>query len=389
MFDAPKYFHVGADETMQLGACPTCKAHVAEHGIADLYRGHMDRIIEIVHAQGSRPLLWADMFLSHPESLQGLSQDILLCDWAYERDNDATEVFLFEHGKFSVESAPDSAINAFGDRLYRAGSNRSQLNPWVAAEHLAAAGFDLLLCPASSHHGDPVYVARTKMHMRNIGDTLHCAERLNVRGTILTSWTWHLFSWELQRHLIAYYREVANGSQRSHDAFLNAYGQERLGMTAVSFSQICDRLEHPCPLLDVNQLGFFKGCIHRKSDPVGDLILGLKQDGKLKAMCEQAKEASRAFEHAQHLLRTVEVQSEELAAWQLAAESMAARAHSAHYLLQRALAESVTEDAQALVACEEALRARQLSEFLKNVLPHRAEEMVSCQFDRVIQALRS
>ncbi len=392
VFGSPQFFHVGADETMQLGACPECSRHAAAHGIAGLYRGHMDRVVELIIARGARPLLWADMFLSHPESLAGLSRDVLLCDWAYERNDNATQVYLFGHGKFPVEGAPQSAIAAFGDRLFRPDTDRGQLNPWVAADHLSAEGFDLLLCPASSHAGDAVFAPRTELHLRNIGDTVRYAEKIDAEGTILTSWTWHIFPWDLQRPLFVFYGKVGAGNSPDHNEFLDQYGRDRLALKNESFAQICRLLETPCPLTDVNQLGFYKGCINRRAGGLRDFLTGCQRADQLSPMIEQATVAEAAYLDAKAILDEAagdqRDSNPEFAAWQLAADCLAVRSRSARNLLMRQ-ARLAKSDETRLVEMERQLRARSLTALRQTVFPGRAEQMVSCQFDDVIEALEN
>jgi hypothetical protein len=393
VFDAPKYFHVGADETMQLGVCPDCRDYAAQHGVAGLYRKHMDPIIAMVRAKGARPLLWADMFLSHPESLSGLSHELILCDWGYERTDQASEVFLFEHGQFSADSAPASAVGAFGRHLYREGREPSQLNPWVAADYLQEQGFDLLLCPASSHAGDATYAPRMGLHLSNIGDTVAYASKLQARGTILTSWTWHLFPLTLQRGMMLYYIQAANTTRVDSADFLNAYGFSRLSLPRDAFADICALLETPCPLTDARQLGFFKGCLYRSVEKLEGFLADWQREGVLERMRDQAKLAEYAYRQASvRLAAVIGRPHTELAAWQLAARGLWVRAQSARCLLERNMdaggGPAAPPDVSSLIRQERALRAEFLQAYLSDVLPHRAAEMVACQFDTIIEALQ-
>lgn len=393
IFGSPRLFHVGADETWQLGVCPQCANHAKANGIGDLFRIHMDRVIEMVVARGARPLLWADMFLSHPETLPGLSQEAILCDWAYERDDHSTEVYLFDHGKFPVERAAASAIEAFGDRLYRPGTDRTQLNPWVAADHLAAQGFDLILCPASSHAGDAVFAPRTDLHLRNIGDTVHYADQIGALGTILTSWTWSLFPWELQRPLMVYYIAAAEAKKPDRDEFLNAYGSSRLSLPADTFARVCRLLETPCPLTDVDQLFFYKGGINRRPNALTDFLAERRENGQASRLLDEATAAETVYEEA---IASITVSTNpqnkahpEWKAWRLAADCLFVRARSARHLFSDPTTPNdYSRPALELAANESRQRQLCLNAFLANVLPHRAEEMVSCQFDDVVRALK-
>lgn len=88
------YFHVGGDETRELGACPRCAAEMARIGKGGVYLGHMSKICTWVKAQGKRPLVWDDMFQTHPATLDHLDRNISLMYWDYETVQEKNPVLI-------------------------------------------------------------------------------------------------------------------------------------------------------------------------------------------------------------------------------------------------------------------------------------------------------
>jgi len=82
--------HIGGDETQHLGACPQCKARVAEYekkigvdGKAKLFGEHFAPLIEKVIDAGRRPGIWGDMLHAHPDAMSALHKATLVFDWQY------------------------------------------------------------------------------------------------------------------------------------------------------------------------------------------------------------------------------------------------------------------------------------------------------------------
>jgi len=81
------HFHLGGDEAWSMGSCPQCRAFVAEHGKASLYREHMTPLLEALGRRGIRPILWDDMMRDWPkEELQRIAPYSDLMAWSYAPD---------------------------------------------------------------------------------------------------------------------------------------------------------------------------------------------------------------------------------------------------------------------------------------------------------------
>ena len=83
VFQPREFFHVGGDETWSLGRSRKCAPVVEKIGVGGLYLKHMLPIIEHVHGRGLRPIIWADIVLSHPEVIRDIPTYVVLMDWDY------------------------------------------------------------------------------------------------------------------------------------------------------------------------------------------------------------------------------------------------------------------------------------------------------------------
>lgn len=86
-FPGHRYFHIGADETGNLGECPRC----SPHSKASSYIHRVQQCIDVVLAAGRQPILWEDILrnlhgnLSEGEldSTWALGKEAVLMYWAY------------------------------------------------------------------------------------------------------------------------------------------------------------------------------------------------------------------------------------------------------------------------------------------------------------------
>jgi hexosaminidase len=77
--------NIGCDETFDVGSGRSRDA-VAARGRAAIYTDFVKSVASIVRRSGKRPMLWADIALSHPESLGDIPDDMIGLAWGYEPD---------------------------------------------------------------------------------------------------------------------------------------------------------------------------------------------------------------------------------------------------------------------------------------------------------------
>jgi len=189
------YFHLGGDETWNLGQSPKCQPIVAEIGTGGLYLRHMLPIIEHVIARGLRPILWADIALSHPEIIDRFPREVAWMDWDYWTAGerwDSLHVWetarRFTWPELASADAPGFsrylAPYAVDEQTRRDGTFPAF--PYTAA--LRGMGFDVITAPATRSWGDAMGIPLNSVHLPNCFFATLTGRNAG-NGACVTSWT--------------------------------------------------------------------------------------------------------------------------------------------------------------------------------------------------------
>ena len=203
------YFHIGADETYLLGSCAQC----SKVNKSRLFVDYIKAMCEVVKEMGKKPIIWADIILMHPESVQELPKDLIYVDWNYGWEPD-------RFGKL--------------DNLLKLG-----VKMWGAASLRSAP--------------DNTYLTQWMKHFNNLVTFLPFARAHGYEGMIETSWStsgtygfhydngWEIISTQPIRQvypmsgfqlLIDAYCKAVNSSEAIHaETFIKEYAQQRYGLS--------------------------------------------------------------------------------------------------------------------------------------------------------------
>jgi len=100
-----KYFHIGGDETRQLGECPLCKEKAENGGKYNLYFDYVKKVCEYVVSKGKIPIIWDDIMARYlPEFIEKLPKSTILLYWLYRNTSDTSSSFTASHGFLLSES---------------------------------------------------------------------------------------------------------------------------------------------------------------------------------------------------------------------------------------------------------------------------------------------
>lgn len=144
-----QYFHIGADETFLLGSCEECQKIVATEGKSRLFVDYINEMVELVLEMGKTPVIWADIILKYPESVDQLSKELVFIDWNYGWD-----------------------VNRFGD-----------------LQHLFDAGVTMWGASALRSGPDNMYLTQWMKHFNNLKDFIPHSRKSGYQGLINTSWS--------------------------------------------------------------------------------------------------------------------------------------------------------------------------------------------------------
>ena len=340
LFGEIKYFHVGADEACFLGICEICRDYVRNNSLSELYIGYVNKVCEPLLVAGIRPVIWADMLLTYPEALAKLSRNIWIFDWMYDLRNSNPSVFIWGTGNCKQPDIPASALERFGEYLYPAGMEPGkEPNVFYSADYLAAAGFNVLTCPASSSFGDNVFSLRNWYHLANVKDSFRKGAQPHLRGSVLTSWSVHQFPWEQQLACIelpAYMKKHPDACIRE---FADDFAAKHFGLEGDEFLTACSLLSDKCLFSHTSSLGFGKPCLpvpedHVKSvvSPMSGSEIKTELDNCRKRLAEYEEGFNKFCELRKCAVRGVEL----LDIWCLHAEAIVLHAKSAILILENA-----------------------------------------------------
>ncbi|MGB8510387.1 MAG: family 20 glycosylhydrolase, partial [Pyrinomonadaceae bacterium] len=77
-----KFFHIGADETFELGAGRS-RDEVKAKGVGAVYFEHLRRVREMLQPYRRRLMFWGDIALNHPDLIGSVPKDLIVMNWAY------------------------------------------------------------------------------------------------------------------------------------------------------------------------------------------------------------------------------------------------------------------------------------------------------------------
>ncbi len=395
LFGDVKYFHMGADEAYTLGECPRCRAYAAAHSLSALYIDHINAVSQPLIARGIRPIIWGDMLLHHPEALDRLSRKIVIHDWLYDRFYGFGKVMIWGPGEMAKDELDAATLKRFGPYLYPLGDEPGRdPDPFYTADYLAANGFDVVVCPSSSCYGDSVFAPRTYFHMRNTNDSFRKGLSGRLGGAVLTSWTVHLFPWELQRTSIELPRFIATHRDGDLEAFEKAYVREHFGVADPGFFAAAGKLATRGLFNYAADLGFFKDARPAPREYVERRVEEIAKAGELGKELEACERRLAEYRDGLALFgaygKVAKTGHAELKAWDLAARNLINRAEASRILLKLRMHGAGPEaaaEAKRVLEGLRTLRKETAAAIATEVKPSRTREMVQWMYDSMESAL--
>lgn len=76
------FFHIGADETFELGEGQS-RAAARTRGVGAIYFEHLNRVRAVLQPYNRRLMFWGDIALHHPDLIGNIPKDMIVMNWQY------------------------------------------------------------------------------------------------------------------------------------------------------------------------------------------------------------------------------------------------------------------------------------------------------------------
>jgi hexosaminidase len=92
-----QFFHIGADETFELGQGQSREA-ARERGVGAVYFEHLNRVRELLKPYNRKLIFWGDIALNHPNLINSIPKDLIVANWDYSpRDHYGPRIDPFKN----------------------------------------------------------------------------------------------------------------------------------------------------------------------------------------------------------------------------------------------------------------------------------------------------
>lgn len=92
-----QFFHIGADETFELGQGQSREA-ARTRGVGAVYFEHLNRVRELLKPYNRKLIFWGDIALNHPDLIGNIPKDLIVANWDYTpRESFAARIDPFKN----------------------------------------------------------------------------------------------------------------------------------------------------------------------------------------------------------------------------------------------------------------------------------------------------
>ena len=333
LFKASKYIHLGCDEVWHLGDdCPACQQVIAEGGKEKLLAEHINFLNGIVNQAGKTAMIWADMLLIHPQGVELLNKNIVMVDWRYELRCDWNKLWMWNErgGRLIDESdITEDMRRNFGQYLYKDG----KLNIFYTTDFLLDKGFKVITAGASSCYPDNFFLGKAVNHICNACSMM--SKSADTLGYLHTSWTVHLFGYELQP-AIEMVRNTADFA-----GVMDEYCRKHFNIPGQRFFELCSMLESRVLFSATGTTGHGKDIKDPPAGVIAENLRNYDQRNVLRDELQKTRQLAGVFAEAlaglRQLRSSVSSELELFDRYILSAEALVNRAEfgiwsASHYL---------------------------------------------------------
>ena len=233
-----RYVHIGGDEARLSESCTRC-GDVPKY---QLLTSHYEKCCDYMLDCGKRPIMWCDMLLAHPETLDTLRGKVTVMDWNYQ-DTGAPGETPLVWGCDAKNPDSWSPLHQKLIRPYIYAVEPYLANSFPYTAFLRDQGFEVLVAPAAKCSGDPIFVPHYK-HIDNCRAAVRAAAKANALGVVVTSWSVRRTPWPLTENTLIAAAVCMKNPGVSDAEAARAFAEDNFGVADVSLAQIPDILSH-------------------------------------------------------------------------------------------------------------------------------------------------
>ena len=82
-----EFFHIGADETFELGEGQS-REQARAKGVGAVYFEHLNRVRDVLKPYNRKLMFWGDIALNHPDLIGNIPKDLIVMNWQYAARDD-------------------------------------------------------------------------------------------------------------------------------------------------------------------------------------------------------------------------------------------------------------------------------------------------------------
>ena len=234
-----RYFHIGGDE-IGMPSCPRCKKRLENETLPELLASHYGACADAVRELGATPIVWCDILLAYPETLELLKGKFAVMDWDYWSDGTPTTSGRL-WGMTDLIHEPDKwpplQQKLFRPYLYE--HEPDLIKPFPFTDLLRDLGYEVILASAARCWGDsfcvPMYT-----HHRNVAAAARKAAASGISGFIVTSWSVRRAPWPMTEYSLM----LAADGGKDEAAVRRAFALRHFGVEDEELGELPDLLGH-------------------------------------------------------------------------------------------------------------------------------------------------
>ena len=190
-----EYFHVGGDETRQLGKCPKCAEFVRQHSLLDLYFQRLNAVCSWFDSQGRKTLFWHDMLVRAKrfDLIAKLPKSAFPMYWCYQGNDEVDGRYFLEGNEgITISGKWLDEIHSFAD-FEKAPKGFSHINRDLPLKNTMFEGLAEICKVRSEVWGasaTAVYrlLPNELIVRENIANWCTYAGKYHLKGIVITSW---------------------------------------------------------------------------------------------------------------------------------------------------------------------------------------------------------